>query len=49
MLTSGFEKIESAESVDFEIQDGNVARLVVRRLCGAVDDQIEAAGAEELI
>ena len=43
----GFEKIDRAESVDFEIQNGDVARLVVGGLSGAVNDEIEALRAEE--
>jgi hypothetical protein len=41
METGGFEKIKGAESVDFKIEDGDIARLVVRGLRSAVNNEIE--------
>ncbi len=49
MLASGFEEIDSAEGVDFKVENGNVAGFVVRGLRGAVNDEIEAARAEEFV
>src|SRR5215470_7806905 len=49
VLTRGFEKIERSEGVNFEIEDGNVPRLVVRRLRGAVNDQIETLRLEKFV
>src|SRR5262249_17030477 len=34
---------------DFEVEDGNVARFVMRRLCCAVDNEIESARAEQFL
>ena len=44
MLARGFKKIDGAEGVNFKVEDGDVAGFVVRRLRGAVNDEIEAAG-----
>jgi len=49
MLARGFEQVDGAERVDFKIENGDVASLVVRRLRGTVDDQIEAIRTEELL
>ncbi len=49
MLAGGFEEIDGAEGVDFKIENGNVASFVVRRLRGAVNDEIEAARAEKFV
>ena len=43
MKARGFEKIDRAEGVDFKIENGDIPRLVVRRLRRTVNDQIEAA------
>ena len=47
METRGLQKIHSAERVDFEIEHGDISGLVVGRLCGAMDNKIEALGAEK--
>ncbi len=49
MLARGFEKINCAEGVDFKIEDGNVASLVVRGLRGTVNDEIEAARTKKFV
>ena len=49
VLARGFEQVDGAECVDLEIQNGNVARLVVRRLRGTVDDEVEAMRTEQLL
>jgi hypothetical protein len=46
METTGLQKIHSAERVNFEIEHGDISGLVVGRLCGAMDNQIERLGAE---
>ena len=40
-LPRGFEQIERADRIDFEVDDGHLARLVVGGLCGAVDNAVE--------
>ena len=45
----GFQKVDGAECVDFKIENGNIAGLVVRRLRGTVDDKVEAMRTEELL
>ena len=47
MKTRCLQKIQGTERVDFEIEKGDVAGLVVGRLCGAMDNQIETLGAEK--
>src|SRR5208337_3791918 len=47
MEASGFEQIDCSKRVHFKIYNGYVPRLVVRRLCGAVDDQIERLRSKE--
>ena len=47
METRGLQKIHSSERVDFENEQGDISGLVVGRLCGAMDNQIEALGAEK--
>src|SRR3974390_397547 len=47
MEAGSLEKIDRAEGVDFEIEDGDIARLVVGRLGGAVNNQIKAIGTKE--
>ena len=49
MLARGFKKIDGAEGVNFKVEDGDVAGFVVRRLRGAVNDEIEAARAEQFV
>ena len=43
----GFEEIDGAEGVDFEIEDGDVAGLIVGGLRSAVNDQVEGVRAEK--
>src|SRR5213078_1685990 len=40
-LPRGFEQIERADRIDFEVDEGHLARLVVGGLCGAVDNAVE--------
>ena len=47
MKSSSFQHIDSAKSIDFEVEDGNVAGLVMRRLCRTMHYQIKALGTEE--
>src|SRR5215469_6909509 len=47
METRGLQKIHGTERIDFEIEQGNVSGLVVGRLRGAMDNQIETLGAEK--
>src|SRR5215469_15446534 len=47
METRGLQKIHGTERIDFEIEQGNVSGLVVRRLRRAMDNQIEPLGAEK--
>lgn len=47
MKPCSFEQVHGAQSIDFEIEDGNIAGLVVRRLRGTVNDEIEGARAEK--
>ena len=47
METCGLQKIHGTERIDFEIEQGNVPGLVVGRLRGAMDNQIEPLGAEK--
>ena len=47
MLARGFEQIHRAQRVHFKIEQGDVRRLVVRGLRGAMDDQVEAIFAEQ--
>ena len=47
MEMRGFQEIDGAKSVDFKIEDGDVAGLVMGRLGGAVDDQVKAMGTKE--
>ena len=49
MLAGGFEEINGAESVDFKIENGNVAGFIVRGLRGAVNDEIEATRAKKFV
>src|SRR5579864_2901382 len=46
MLVRGFEEMEGAESVHLEVENRDIARLVVRRLRGAMDNQAEAVRSE---
>ena len=48
MLARGFEEVQRARGIYFEIEKGNVASLVVRRLCCAVDNEIELVLLEEI-
>ena len=47
METRGLQKIHSAERIDFEIEYGDIPGLVVGRLRGTMDNQIETLGVEE--
>src|SRR5882672_1862162 len=47
VLARGLEKIHRAERVDFEIEQSDVGRFVVRRLRGAMKDQVEAVLAKQ--
>src|SRR5258706_7696112 len=49
VLPRGLKKVHGAERIDLEIKDGNIARLVVRRLCSAVNDQVETTLLEHLV
>ena len=48
MLPRGFEKVHGAERIDLEIKDSDLARLVMRRLCSAVNNQFEVPLPEHL-
>jgi hypothetical protein len=45
--THGLQKIHGAERVDFKIEDGDIASLVVRGLSSTMDNEIEAVGTEK--
>ena len=47
-LPRGFEKINGAESIDFEVDNGNLAGLIVGRLGGTMENEIERRRAKEL-
>src|SRR6267378_3966573 len=47
MLACRFQEIHRAERIHVEIEQGNLSRLIVRRLRRAVDDQIEALRSKE--
>ena len=47
MQSGCFQQVYRSERVHFKVQYGNIAGLVVRRLCGTMDDQIEAVRAEQ--
>ena len=41
MKARGFEQIDRTQRVYFKIENGDIARLIVRRLRGAMNDEIE--------
>src|SRR6516165_884203 len=47
MKARGFQKIDRAERVYFKVKNRDIARFVVRGLCGTVNDQIEPLRTEE--
>src|SRR5579864_244843 len=47
MLARGFKKIHGAKGVHIKIEEGDVRRLVMRRLRGAMDYQVKAVLAEQ--
>ena len=47
MEARGFEQIDRAERIHFKIENGNVPRFVVGGLRSAMNDEIEAVGAEQ--
>ncbi len=47
MLPGHLQQIDRAQGVDFEIQERNFPRFVVRRLCRAMHNQVESLRAEE--
>ena len=47
MKARGFQQIDRAERVYFKVENRDIARFVVRRLCGTVNDQIEPLRTEE--
>src|SRR5260370_11435169 len=49
MQPRGFQKVHRAKRVHLEIDQRNLARLIVRRLRGAVDDQIKALRSKQLL
>ena len=46
VLARGLQQIQRAHGVHFEIEQRNIARLVMRRLRGTVHDEVEVARAE---
>src|SRR5260221_13113968 len=49
VLTGSFQQIDGPKRVNFKIENGNIAGFVVRRLCGAMDDQVKTIGLEQVI
>jgi hypothetical protein len=49
MLPGHLQEIYGTERVDFEVEQRDLARFVVRRLCRAVYDQIESLAGEEFV
>lgn len=47
MKARRFQKIHSAQRVDLEIEDGDIASLVMGRLRGAMDNQVKPVGTEK--
>src|ERR1700741_352191 len=48
VLPRGLEKVHGTKRINFEIEDRNVARLIMRRLCSTMNDQVEATLPEHL-